>query len=187
MHRQKRSLCVLKITMGFSCTKCTIKGKYIHNRISFPSTTLSCRLRTDELFAVNAYKNFQTGYSILNNIPRFLPISHTALDYMHLLCLGIVKKMILPWIKGPYSVRLNSRSINKISYLLVLFRNSMPKDFVRRPRSLKDVKLWKAVEFRHFILYTGPVVLKHILKKDVYNHFITLHVAVTILASPSLC
>lgn len=136
----------------YSCTKCTIKGKYIHNKICFPNSTLPCSLRTDKLFAVNAYKNFQTGFSILNNIPKFLPISHTPLDYMHLLCLGVVKKMILLWIKFPFSVRINTRSINKISHLLILLRNFMPKDFVRRPRSLKDVKLWKAVEFRNFLL-----------------------------------
>ena len=126
---------------------------------------MTCHLRTNELFAANAYKNFQKGYSILNNIPRFLPISHTPLDYIHLLCLEVTKKIILLWMKGPLSVRINSRSINKISHLLILLRNSMPNDFVRRPRFLIDIKLWKAVEFRNFILYTGQVVLKHILKK----------------------
>lgn len=181
------ALCIKGHTGFYSCTKCTIKGKYIHNRICFPSTTFPCNLRTDELFTANVYKNFQTGYSILNNIPRFLPISHTPLDYMHLLCLGVIKKLILLWIKGPYSVRLNSRLINKISHLLISLRHSTPNDFVRKPRSLKDVKLWKAVEFRNFLLYTGPVVLKHVLKKNIYNNFITLHVAITILTSPSLC
>jgi len=37
-----------------------------------------------------------------------------------------------------------------------------PNDFVRRPRSIRDVKQWKAVEFRNFLLYTGPVVLRDI-------------------------
>lgn len=173
---------------GFSCTECTIKGTHVNRRVYFPSTTLPCHLRTDELFAANTYKNFQTGYSILNNIPNFLPISHTPLDYMHLLCLGVVKKIILLWIKeGSFSVRISSRLINQISHLLTSLKSSTPKDFVRKPRSLRDVKLWKAVEFRNFLLYTGLVVLKHVLKKDIYNHFITLHMAVTILVSPSLC
>jgi len=144
-------------------------------------------LRKNELFAVNAYNNFQMGYSILNNIPKFLPISYTPLDYMHLFCLSVVKKIVFLWMKGPFSVRISSRSVNKISHLLILLRHSTPKDFVRRPRSLRDIKLWKAVEFRNFLLYTGPVVLKHILRKEIYNHFITLHAATTILVSPSLC
>lgn len=87
---------------------------------------------------------------------------------MHLLCLGVVKKIIILWIKeGSFSVRISSRSINRISHLLTSLKGSTPKDFVRKPRSLRDVKLWKAVEFRNFLLYTGPVVLKHVLKKDI--------------------
>lgn len=101
--------------------------------------------------------------------------------------LGVVKKIILLWTKGPLSVRLNLRSINKISHLLMLLRNSTPSEFVRRPRSINDVKLWKAVEFRNFLLYTDPIVLRYILKKDIYYHFITLHVAITILTRPNLC
>lgn len=171
---------------GFnSCTKCTIKGKYINGRVCFPNTSYS--LRTDELFARNAYKNFQTGYSVLNNIPEFLPITHTSLDYMHLVCLGVVKKLLLLWIKGPLSVRLSRRSITRLSYLLMMLRCTTPSDFVRKPRSLKDIKQWKAVEFRNFLFYTGPVVLRHILQKDMYHHFLTLHIAITILVRPDLC
>lgn len=105
----------------YSCTKCTIKGKYLHGRICFPNTSYAS-LRTDELFAVNVYKNFQISFSILNNVPEFLPISNTPLDYMHLICLGVVKKLLLLWIKGPLSIRLSRRLINRISHLLILFR-----------------------------------------------------------------
>jgi len=58
-------------------------------------------------------------------------------------------------------VRLNRKAINKISHLLLLNRSSTPKEFVRKPRSITDVKHWKAVEFRNFLLYTGPVVLSY--------------------------
>lgn len=146
-------LCVKGYTGFYSCTKCVIKGKYVNGRICFPFRTKSYPLRRDELFAINAYTDFQTGYSIINNIPKFLPISNTPLDYMHLICLGVVKKIILLWTKGPLSFRLNLKSINKISYLLTLLKTSTPTEFVRRPRSINDVKLWKAIEFRNFLLY----------------------------------
>jgi len=58
---------------------------------------------------------------------------------MHLICLGVMKKMILLWMKGLLSVRLSARYINKISHLLILLRNTTPIDFVRRPRSIRDV------------------------------------------------
>lgn len=53
----------------------------------------------------------------------------------------------------------------------MLLTNSIPSEFARRPRSINEVKLWKAVEFRNFLLYTGPIVLRYILKKDLYDHF----------------
>jgi len=65
--------------------------------------------------------------------------------------------------------------------MLIEFRNTTPNDFVRQPRSTKDIKHWKAVEFRNFLLYTGPIVLRYVLKRDIYIHFLTLHVAITIL------
>lgn len=105
---------------------------------------------------------------------------------MHLICLGVVKKIILLWIKGLLSIRLSARSINKISHLLISLRNTTPVDFVRRPRSIKDIKQWKAAEFRNFLLYTGLVVLKNILQDKIYMHFLTLHVAITILTRRNL-
>jgi len=105
---------------------------------------------------------------------------------MHLICLGVVKKLILLWVKGPRTIKLSQQLLNQISEALLNLQSSIPNDFVRCPRSLKDVKLWKGTEFRQFLLYTGPVVLKNILREDMYVNFITLHIAVTILASPVL-
>ncbi|KYN01125.1 hypothetical protein ALC62_08080 [Cyphomyrmex costatus] len=180
-------LCIKGHTGFYSCTKCEIKGKYINGRVCFPYKETLYPSRKDELFSVNSYKDFQIGYSILNSIPGFLPINNTPLDYMHLICLGVVKKIILLWIKGPLSIRLSVRTINRISHLLILLRNTTPNDFARRPRSMKDVKQWKAVEFRNFLLYTGPpIVLRHVLKQDIYLHFLSFHVAITILIRPNL-
>lgn len=73
MRQQNPLFYVQKVTGFYSCTKCTIKGKYLDGRVCFPNE--SCSLRTDDLFAINGYKNFQTSYSIVNNIPGFLPIT----------------------------------------------------------------------------------------------------------------
>ncbi|XP_077256605.1 uncharacterized protein LOC143894311 [Temnothorax americanus] len=169
-----------------SCTRCTITGEYLDGRLCFPATKIVDALRTNEDFANNKYNDFQTGETILKQIPNFGLISSVLLDSMHLIFLGVVKKLILLWVKGPRTVQLSQQLLNQISGALLNLQNSVPNDFVRRPRSLKDVKLWKATEFRQFLLYTGPVVLKGILKKDMYINFITLHIAVTILASPVL-
>ena len=58
----------------------------------------------------------------------------------------------------------------------------MPSDFARKPRSIKH-KMWKATEFRIFLLYTGPIVFCGILDDDLNNNFLHLHVAITLLSS----
>ena len=105
---------------------------------------------------------------------------------MHLICLGAVKKIVLLWMKGPFSVRIGGQATNSISDELIFVGNSISREFSRKPRSLIEVSYWKATEFRQFLLYTGPIVLRRVLRKKVYENFLTLHVAVTILVSPTL-
>jgi len=52
----------------------------------------------------------------------------------------------------------------------------------RKSRSLIESNKWKGSEFRTFVLYTGPLVLKSVLNIDKYVDFLTLHVAITILS-----
>lgn len=84
---------------------------------------------------------------------------------------------------GPLAVRISAQVKENISQALINLRNAMPKEFSRQPRSLHKVAYWKATEFRQFLLYTGPIVLKTVLKGDIYTHFLTLHVAISILIS----
>ena len=41
----------------------------------------------------------------------------------------------------------------------------MPLKFARQAQVLLEVKRWKAIEFRQFLLYSGPTVLKGVLSK----------------------
>lgn len=108
------------------------------------------------------------------------------LDYMHLICLGVVKKLIVSlWSGGKPPAKLPFCKLNNISISLLEQANNIPLEFNRKPRSLTESKRWKASEFRQFLLYTGPVVLKNILPDDKYQNFLSLHIAVTILSSSS--
>ncbi|XP_051157951.1 uncharacterized protein LOC127279569 [Leptopilina boulardi] len=106
---------------------------------------------------------------------------------MHLVLLGVIKKLIQLWVKGPLKVRLSSEEIRKISKRLLNLRCSIPCEFGRKPRSLLTYAHWKATEFRTFLLYTGPVVLKKIMvngvKKEMYENFLLLHTAISVLVS----
>lgn len=168
----------------FSCSKCTTEGEYIGGRMCFPD--INCPTRTNESFRIQIQIEHHTGSSILSDIPNFGMISHIPLDYMHLVCIGVVKKILNFWLSGPLNVRLPAQSISNISKLSIEMRTSIPVEFARRPRELHFLSLWKATEFRLFLLYTGPIVLKKYMKKDIYKNFLTLHVAIRLLCSPDL-
>lgn len=104
---------------------------------------------------------------------------------MHLVCLGSVKKIILLWLgmfkNSPVHVRIQSKNILLITNHLFSIKQYITCDFSRKPRGLNEVVRWKATEFRLFLLYTGPIVLKGILLNEYYLHFLCLHVALRIL------
>lgn len=49
-----------------------------------------------------------------------------------------------------------------------------------------EIEMWKATEFRLFLLYTRPLVLKDVIPTRYYEHFLKLTVATRILCSPKL-
>ena len=167
----------------YACERCTQRGVYLQ-KVTFPST--DSPLRTDELFSEMAYENHQTGRSPLMNIPAKL-VTQFPLDYMHLICLGVTRRLILLWKRGPLRCRISAQSVREISELLVSLKGFVPREFARKPRSLMDIDRWKATEFRQFLLYTGPVVLSQTLPDEMYKNFLILSVAVHILLSPHLC
>ncbi|XP_071579356.1 uncharacterized protein [Temnothorax nylanderi] len=73
------------------------------------------------------------------------------------------------------------------SFYLIAIKPYITSEFARKPRDLSEVDRWKATEFRQFLLYTGIVIMKSVLSKNCYNHFISLSVAIRILTDPQLC
>lgn len=76
---------------------------------------------------------------------------------------------------------MSQQQLNLLSSNLKKLNGKMPREFARQPRSLLYLDKWKAKEFRRFLLYTGPLVLKSVLREEVYSHFLTLTVAMSIL------
>jgi len=159
--------------------KCTDKGIW-SGRVIFKS--LDSQARTDEGFRFQTDKNHHLGISPFTQI-EFPLVSGVPLDYMHLVCLGVTRKILRAWVKGPIPYKLSNSNIFEISKVLCSFRSSCPKEFSRKPRSLKELDMWKASELRTFLLYTGPVALRNILPTVKYNHFMMLSVSIRILVS----
>ncbi|CAN7984520.1 unnamed protein product, partial [Ixodes hexagonus] len=166
----------------FGCTRCTTEGDFVRGRMCFPQ--LDAEPRTDQSFRSTSQEEHHVRSTVLKDLPIDL-VQQLPLDYMHLVCLGAVRKLILLWCRGDYRYRLGSSSINELSLRHVELEPSICSDFSRRPRTLRDVDTWKATEFRTFLLYTGPIVLRSILPKPLMENFMVLHCAITILSSPT--
>lgn len=95
---------------------------------------------------------------------------------MHLVFLGVVKRLLLLWMKGPLHRRLGSREIDEISLKLSRLKNCIPSEFARKPRPLKEIERWKATEFRQFLLYTDFVALHRTIHQNLYEIFLLLSV-----------
>lgn len=179
----KASVLQIKGHSGYSsCSKCTAEGEYLNGRMCFPDTTFI--ERTDNDFKNQTDESHHVGQTILTRIPGLNLVSAVPLDYMHLILLGVMKKMLVgTWIFGKPPHKLPSRIIDEMSTQLISLKSYIPCEFSRKPRSLKEAKRFKATEFRLFLLYLGPIVLKGILDSTKYDHFITLHYAISILVS----
>jgi len=98
---------------------------------------------------------------------------------MHLICLGIVKKLINLWLKGPLNVRIRSSKSKILSSLLLTLKSSITNDFQTSWRTgVNEVSRWKATEFRTFLVYLGPIVLKNVISEPCYAHFMCLNTSI---------
>lgn len=157
----------------FSCSRCKIEGEYLNRGVCFPD--LNFVKRTHEQFVNKEQEEHHIGSSILINIPNINIINCFSLDYMHLICLSIVKKLIKLWLKGPLNVRIQSSKSKILSSLLLSLKSSITNDFQRKPRDVDEVSRWKATEFRTFLIYLGPLVLKNVISEQCYLNFMCLH------------
>lgn len=117
----------------------------------------NAKRRTHEEFLTMADESYHTGFSELLRIPKFDIVKDVPLDGMHLLYQGVTKTLIQAWTTGKSPARQGRSTIKIISDNLQIAKNHCPKDFQRKPREIERVGLWKATEFRSFLLYTAPV------------------------------
>ncbi|XP_071580037.1 uncharacterized protein [Temnothorax nylanderi] len=176
-------LCIKGHTGYSSCTKCTEEGTFINGKVVF--VKINGQLRNDSSFRNKLDEEFHKGVSPLEKLNMGL-VSQVPLDGMHLVYLGVVKRILMFLIRGNKNIRLSESDKKKVNDELLLFRNYLPTDFARLPRSLEEIEYYKATELRQFLLYTGPVALQNIANKNVYIHFMALSCAIRILSSSEL-
>lgn len=140
--------------------------------------------RTDEKFRQNAYNQHQKATTPLLKIPSLNLIEDVIVgDRLHLIDLGVMKRLLLGWRDGTlgYGTKLSSQQSGKISQKISAIQ--LPSEIHRKLRGLDYLSFWKGSEFSSFLHYASIVVLKEFLPIDNYNHFLLLFCSITMLSS----
>ncbi|KAJ8007744.1 hypothetical protein DPEC_G00097390 [Dallia pectoralis] len=167
----------------YGCERCTQRGIWL-KRVTYQETA-ELNLRTDASFRAQTQPEHHHGPTPLSDLPIDM-VQSFPIDYMHQVCLGVTKKLLFIWCRGEKGMRISAGQVQEISSRLLQLKSSIPSIFARTPRGLDELERWKATEFRQFLLYTGRLVLKGVLREDLYNHFLTFSVAIGLLVCPTL-
>ena len=127
------------------------------------------------------------GASPLLLLPKFDIIKGFVPDYMHSVCLGVVKQFIELWVDSknhdqPFYLK-------RQQFVHVDTRMEMmkpPSEITRSPHSLTERQFWKASEWRAFLLFYSPVILRNELPRPYYEHRLLLVHAMHLLIAPAL-
>lgn len=150
--------------------------------MSYPQ--IDCSRRTNDSFRNKLNSEHHQKYSCIELLPIDMIKDFIIADPLHLLELGIMRRLLKYWIKGEIvkDFKITKSDVEALDILLLKSNDSRPKEIHRSVRSLDSMKFWKGSEYR-YLLYIGVVVFKNILPHDVYNHFLYLFCAATICSA----
>ena len=169
----------IKTHKGYNCCERCIQCGEWYQKIVLPD--LSAPLRTDLDFFNQHDSEHHNAVSPFTKL-NYSMVCGFPIDYMHCVCLGVVRRIISLLIQGLPSCRLSQSIVVVISKKLAALRLYISKE----SRSLAEIRRWKATELRLFLIYIWPVVLKGKLLPNYYQNFMDLSVAVRILLCTSL-
>ena len=93
--------CIKGHTGYYACERCTVPGYRKKNRMIFPTDDENAEQRSDESFRLQTNAQHHHDISTLTSIiPKIDMVKDFSLDFMHLGCLGIMKKILTEyWMK----------------------------------------------------------------------------------------
>lgn len=173
-----------------ACHKCGISGKRIAARMCYTKVE-NLILRTDESFRSHddPLHHQSASSSPLEKLPINM-ISNFNLDYLHVVLLGVTRKKLRILLNKstyrPHSslrAKLRKTNFDEIVFITNMTRRAQPQEIRRSIRTLKFLGVMKGKEYRTFILYYGIVALLNNVDKEIYENYLTLHIALTICLS----
>jgi hypothetical protein len=181
----KASVCHIVHPTGYkSCLYCKIEGKYFNNRVTF--NEINQQRRTDEEFKSKIDAQHHKGSSILETELDLKMVSQFPPDYLHAVLLGATKKILKKWFQ-PIKPLLQTFLRKEVSAHLKLTNEFIPSDIHRQCRPIEEILTYHGNELRVFLLKVGHVVLRNKIPAELYENFLLLHCAITILCDVDLC
>lgn len=172
-------------TAKLGCSYCRSLGSYFDRRVIFSSVVDIAR---SDFCYLNTEENNQLGTSPLAEVVglynAFVP------DYMHCVCLGMVRKLFFRLFRRTSRQRIRGRiraeDTISIDEEIEIFAKYTPTEFQRRVRSLSNLEHFKATEFRQFLLYFSPFIFKKYLAPRYYDNMMLLHFAIYVFSTNRL-
>lgn len=115
----------------YACEKCIVKGTYYRNRMCFFEQ--NCLRRTDKSFRNRDNPQHHVNNSILEDIGVGM-VSQFYLDALHLVYLGVVKRMLNFLISVRSRCTLPDIIVSEINNALCNISGFFPIEFTRKPR-----------------------------------------------------
>lgn len=124
-------------------------------------------------FSENHRINGIIGEAALLKIDGFDFIRAFVPEYMHCVCLGVIRYFIILWLTANKKTDLWYIGDQITTLNFRLSKVKPPYEITRTTNSFDNIRYWKASEFRSFALFYYPI-LKGILPEPFYSHFESL-------------
>lgn len=121
------------------------------------------------------------GLSVLSLIPSVDMSKCVVPEYLHSVCLGVVKQLLVTWTEkaGEWCI---ANQITEIDAFLRTFKH--PSFVHRSVRQLKSLKFWKASDFYYFLLFESlPSLSGHLPQKFLQHLMLLIRGIFTLLKS----
>ncbi|XP_037565699.2 uncharacterized protein LOC119445491 [Dermacentor silvarum] len=190
--------CMTQFNGAYGCAWCEDSGQVVPKGNGFcrvyPPSASANKLRTHESFLYHARKAKAMqapscgikGASVLTLLSFFPFGEGFVVDYMHAVCSGFVRATMFMWLKSSQCRRFHLRKhLAEADECLLSLTPTW--ELSRLPRSLKDIKEWKAADWRNWLLFYSPVVLKGRIPKRQYNHWLKFVEIMHYLLGPCIC
>lgn len=180
----------------YACNFCLQQGESTPKGIRYLYKSQHPVMRTHESMIQDIVKVNSKSNTIIHGVKGVSPMivfkhfdlaNSFCIDYMHAVLIGVTKKIIGFWTLSEHHKKpfyMNKKRQVILNQRLLKIKN--PSYISRRPRSLQNLKQFKASELRSLLIYYMPIITDKLLPKKYIDHFKLLSTSIYTLLQPSI-